>query len=159
MPNTVEEYLSGLPPARRDALTALREVILDALPQGYEEGIQYGSIGYYVPHHLCPDGYHTDPTQPVPFVGLSSKKSFMTLNFFGLYVDKEAKEQFVSAWNETGLKLDMGASCIRFKKLEQVPLGVVGEAVASLSVQRFMNAYEAIIPEKARKKRTGWTTE
>ena len=111
-------------------------------------------IGYYVPHSICPDGYHTDPKQPVPFISLASKKSGMTLNFFGVYVDSVAKERFVSAWKKSGHKLDMGAACVRFKKLEDVPLDVVGDAVASLPVAAFLEKYEAIVPAKVAKKRS-----
>jgi len=150
---TVDDYLATLPEARRAALSALRQVVLDNLPDGYEEGIQYGAIGYYVPHSVCPDGYHCDATQPVPFLSLASKKSFMTLNFFGVYVNPEAKKRFVSAWNETGHKLDMGAACVRFKKIENVPLDVIGEAVRALPVDEFLEHYEATVPLKARKKR------
>ena len=152
----VDEYLKGLPPVRRQALASLRATILQNLPSGYEEGIQYGVIGYYVPHSICPDGYHTDSKQPVPFISLASKKSGMTLNFFGVYVDSAAKERFVSAWKESGHKLDMGAACVRFKKLEDVPLDVVGEAVASLPVDAFLEKYEAIVPAKVAKKRSYW---
>ena len=151
--NTPQEYLDALPDDRRSAISTLRETILENLPDGYEEGIHYGVIGYYVPHTLCPDGYHCDPTQPVPFLSLASKKSGMTLNFFGLYVDKAEKERFASAWKASGRKLDMGAACVRFKKIEDVPLDVVAETVASLPVDDFLAKYEAIVPAKARKKR------
>jgi len=150
---TPEEYLDALPEARRDALSQLRSTILDNLPDGYEEGIQYGAIGYYVPHSICPDGYHTDPNQPVPFLSLASKKSGMTLNFFGLYVDGTAKARFTAAWQAGGRKLDMGAACVRFKKIEDVPLDVVGTTVASMPVDEFLAKYEAIVPAKAAKKR------
>ena len=153
-PKSVEAYLEGLPPARREALAGLRTTILENLPPGYEEGIQYGAIGYYVPHSICPDGYHTDPSQPVPFIGLASKKSGMTLNFFGVYVDSDAKELFVSAWKKSGQPLDMGAACVRFKKLEDVPLDVVAEAVSSMPVDVFLEKYEAIVPARLAKKRS-----
>ena len=152
-PSTAQEYLESLPDKHRDALITIRDVILKNLPQGYEEGIQYGSISYYVPHSICPDGYHTDPSQPIPFLGLASKNSGMTLNFFGLYVDPEAKERFTSGWKSSGCKLNMGASCVRFKKLEDVPLDVLGETVAALPVDHFLEKYEGIVPAKARKKR------
>ncbi len=151
---TVKDYLASLPEARREAISAIRERVVANLPKGYEEGIQYGAIGYYVPHSVCPDGYHCDPKQPVPFLSLASKKSGMTINFFGIYVHAEAKKRFVSAWKKSGCKLDMGAACVRFKKLDDVPLDVVGAAVASLPVDEFLEHYEAIVPAKARKKRS-----
>jgi len=151
---TVEEYLAKLPDARREALAALRETVVQNLPDGYEEGIQYGAIGYYVPHSVCPDGYHTDPKQPVPFLSLASKKSGMTLNFFGLYCDEAAKERFSKAWTKSGHKLDMGAACVRFKKLEDVPLDVVAQTIAAIPVDEFLDNYESIVPEKAAKKRS-----
>ena len=151
---TVEEYLAKLPQARQEAISAIRDTVLKSLPEGYEEGIQYGAIGYYVPHSICPDGYHTDPKQPVPFLSLASKKSGMTLNFFGLYCDAAAKERFAAAWTKSGNKLDMGAACIRFKKLEDVPLDVVAETVASIPVDEFLDNYESIVPAKAAKKRS-----
>jgi hypothetical protein len=155
MATTVDEYLSALPQARREALSAVREVILANLPEGYEEGIQYGGIGYFVPHSICPDGYHCDAEQPVPFAGLANGKGKMSLHFFGIYVVTEAKEQLVESWKATGKKLDMGASCIRFKKIEDVPLQVVGDAIASMPVDLFLERYEEIVPAKAKKKRTG----
>ena len=153
---TVEAYIEGLPKARREAIEALRACVVGALPEGYEEGIQYGAIGYYVPHSLCPDGYHCDPKQPVPFLGLASRKAGISLSFFGLYIVTEVKERFVTGWQESGHKLDMGASCVRIKKLEQVPLEVIAEAVASLPVEVFLECYEQSVPAKARKKRAGF---
>ncbi len=110
-------------------------------------------IGYYVPHSICPDGYHCDAKQPVPFAGISGTRKKMSLHLFCIYVDAAAKERFVSAWKASGHKLDMGASCVRFKKLENVPLNVVAETIASIPVAEFLSKYEASVPKSARKKR------
>ena len=99
---TIEEDPSGLPVARREALAAIREVVLANLPEGYEEGIQYGALGYYVPHTICPDGYHCDAKQPVPFFSMASKKSGMTLNFFGAYIH-QASAALVAAAPDSAL--------------------------------------------------------
>ncbi|MDA1267244.1 MAG: DUF1801 domain-containing protein [Planctomycetota bacterium] len=150
---TVDEYLETLDPGRRAAMEGVREVILAHLPEGYEEGIQYGMIGYFVPHSICPDGYHCDSKQPVPFVGLGNGKAKMSLHMFCLYVDPPAVERFAAAWKATGRKLDMGKSCVRFTKLADVALDVVGEAIAAAPVNRFLDVYEGALPEKIMKKR------
>lgn len=147
-PSTVEEYLAALPEDRREALGAIRKVILKSLPKGYEEGIQYGMIGYFVPHSLYPAGYHCDPKQPLPFAHLASQKNHMALYLFCLYMDEGAMERFTTAWQQTGKKLDMGKSCVRFKKLEQVPLDVVADAIRAIPVKEFVAHYDASRPKK-----------
>jgi len=122
---TVEEYLAELPEDRREALQAIRTVILENLPKGYEEGMQYGMIGYFVPHSVYPPGYHCDPKQPLPFAGLASQKNYMSLY---LMFDSKFEAWFREAWTKTGKKLDRGKSCVRFKKIEDVPLKVIGQA-------------------------------
>src|SRR5262245_12097077 len=125
---TVKEYLAELPPDRRAALQAVREVILKNLDGGYEEGMQYGMIGYYVPHRVFPAGYHCDPKQPLPFAGLASQKNHMSLHLMAVYLGCDGQGEtpnakwFREAWTKTGKKLDMGKACIRFKKLDDVPL-------------------------------------
>lgn len=141
--STVEDYLNALPPDRREALQAVRQTILDRLPEGYEEGMQGGMIGYAVPHRLYPAGYHCDPKQPLPFLSLASQKSHMALHMFFLYTDPELLAWFQDAWRKAGKRLDMGKSCVRFKNLDDVPLGVVGEAVSRVPVKAFIERYEA----------------
>jgi len=143
---TIEEYLAELPDDRRTAIEAVRNVILANLPEGYQEHIQYGMIGYSVPHSLYPAGYHCDPKQPLPFVGLANQKNHMAVYLFGVYCDPAETEWFKSAYVATGKKMDMGASCVRFKKLENLPLELVGEAVARMPVDRMIAAYERAIP-------------
>ncbi|RMF82871.1 MAG: DUF1801 domain-containing protein, partial [Planctomycetota bacterium] len=140
---TVDEYLAALPPERREALAAIRAVIQKNLPRGYEEGMQYGMIGYYVPHSVYPDGYHCDPKQPLPFASLASQKNHMALYMMCIYADPKQQDWFINAWKATGKKLDMGKSCVRFKKLEDVPLEVVGKAVRRVPVKKFIEFYES----------------
>ena len=145
--------LDNIPEDRHAATKALRRTIKKNLPKGYKETISESFVSYCVPHKLCPDGYHCDPSQPVPFVSIAPKGKKMSLHFFGIYVDRKAKDRFVKAWKATGLKLDMGASCVRFKQLEDIPLDVIGDAVASMPVEEFLQNYEASVPKSAAKKR------
>jgi hypothetical protein len=149
---TVEEYLAQLPEDRREAIAAFREVILANLPAGVEEGMQYGMIGYFIPHSRYPNGYHCDPKQPLPFVHLASQKAHMAFYAFCLYPDTELKQWFQEAYAAAGKKLDMGAACMRFKRLDQVPLDVIAQLLQRVTVEKFIEVYERSIPEKKRKK-------
>lgn len=142
---TVAQYLAELPPDRRAAISAVREVILKNLDKDYEEGMQYGAIGYYVPHRVFPDGYHCDPSKPLPFAGLGSQKNYMSLGLMCSYGPGEEGKWFRAAWKKTGKKLDMGACCVRFKKLEDVPLEVVGEAIRRVPAAKFIEYYQSAI--------------
>lgn len=139
---TVKEYLAELPPERKAAISAVREVILKNLPKGFEEMMQYGMIGYSVPHSIYPPGYHCDPKQPLPFVGLASQKNHMAVYMMNIYMDKETENWFVKAYKATGKKLDIGKSCIRFKKLDDLALEVIGQAVGRKSVKEYIALYE-----------------
>ncbi|MFT5423732.1 MAG: hypothetical protein ACI89L_001520 [Phycisphaerales bacterium] len=154
-PTTVKQYLDSLPADRREALGAIREVILANLDPAFEEGIQYGMIGYFVPHGVYPAGYHCDKTQPLPFVGLASNKNQMSIHLFCLYCDEGEKDRFVAAWAKTGKKLDMGKGCVRVKSLEGVPLDVLGKTIKRITAKRFIKAYEAGFgPEALAKRKT-----
>lgn len=142
---TVKQYLAELPVDRREALQAVREAILKSLPKGYEEGMLYGAIGYYVPHSLYPPGYHCDPKIPLPFAGLASQKNYLTMSLMCVYADPEQDAWFREAWVKAGKKLNMGKSCVRFKSADDVPLKVVGQAVKRVSVKKFIAIYEAAI--------------
>ena len=135
---TVEQYLSGLTDDRRNALEAVRRVILKNLDKDYEEGMQYGMIGYYVPHHVYPPGYHCDPKQPLTFAGLASQKNHMSLYLMCVYGDSNHLNWFREAWAKTGKKLDMGKSCVRFKKVEDLPLDVIGEAIKRVPARKYV---------------------
>ncbi len=152
---TVPEYLASLPEDRRGVVEAVRGVILKNIDKGFREGMQYGMIGYSVPHEAYPAGYHCDPEQPLPFAGLASQKQGVSLYLMGLYVDPPLKQWFVSAWKSTGKKLDMGASCIRFKKIEDVPLEVVGEAFRRMKQRDYVARYESQLAESGRKPASG----
>ncbi len=142
---SVEEYLSSLPPDRHAALEAVRATILGNLDSGFEEGMQYGMIGYYVPHRVYPAGYHCDPKQPLPFMGLAAKKGHMSLYMYGLYSNPQEQAWFEGEWAKTDKKLDMGKACIRFKKLEDLPLPLIGKAVKRGTVKKFIAATKATL--------------
>ncbi len=142
---SVKDYLDSLPADRREALEALRRVIRANLDKDFEEGMQYGMIGYYVPHRVFPAGYHCDPKQPLPFAALASQKNHMSLYLGCLYTAEDDQERawFEQAWTNSGRKLDMGKSCVRFKRIDDVPLEVVGEAIRRMPAKRFIEAYKA----------------
>lgn len=150
---TVEAYLAELPDDRREAIGAIRKVILKNLPKGYAEGMQYGMIGYSVPHSLYPAGYHCDPKQPLPFASLASQKNHMALYLMCAYGDAEYETWLREAWTKAGKKLDMGKSCIRFKRIEDVPLDVVGQAVKKVPVKKFVAFYESVVKPPAKGRR------
>lgn len=152
-PSTVAEYLSLLPPDRRAALEAIRAVILKNLPKGFIEQMQYGMIGYCVPHTLYPHGYHCDPAQPLPFAGLASQKNHMGLYLLCTYIEPDGDRRFREAWQAAGKKLDMGKCCVRFKRLNDVPLDVVASTIARTSLKRFIEIYESGLPDSVREKR------
>ena len=158
---TVQQYLAELPTDRRKHLSIVRNTILKYLPSGYEEGIQYGMIGYYVPHRIYAPGYHCDPDRPLPFAGLASQKSYMSIYLMCIYGHPQHDEWFRQAWLKTGKKLDMGKSCVRFRSADEVPLAVIGQAIKRVPVKKFIEHYEAVIqrpggkrprPTKAKKK-------
>lgn len=151
---TVKEYLASLPEDRRAAISAVRDVILKNLPAGYEEGMQYGMIGYYVPPNIFPAGYHCDPKVPLPFASLASQKNHMAVYLMCVYGDEATREWFEKEYRASGKKLDMGKSCVRFKKLDDLPLEVIGKAIARVPVARYIARYEAVLQEmKSRKKK------
>jgi Domain of unknown function (DU1801) len=140
--NTVGQYLADLPPDRREAINAVRKVILKNLPDGFEEAMQYGMISYVVPFKLFPAGYHCDPSQPLCFAGLASQKNHMAIYLCTIYGHKGTEEWFRKAYKASGKKLDMGKSCVRFKRLEDLPLDVIGQAIARVPVDKYIRAYE-----------------
>ena len=142
---TVEEYLASLPPDRRTAIGAVRNVILTNLPAGYEEVMQYGMIGYVVPHSIYPAGYHCDPSKPLSYAMLGSQKNHMAIYLCTVYGHKETETWFRKAFAASGKKLDMGKSCVRFKKLEQLPLEVIGQVIARTPVDKYIACIEQIL--------------
>ncbi len=142
---TVEQYLAELPDDRRAAISAVRKVILKHLNKGYEEGMLYGMIGYYVPHSLYPAGYHCDPKQPLGFAGLASQKNYMSLYMMPVYSDGATETTFRDEWVKTGKKLDMGKCCIRFKKVEDLALELIGETIRRTPVKKWIAHYETVL--------------
>jgi len=150
---TVNEYLASLPEERRKVIAKVRAAVNRGLPKGYQEGMQYGMIGWFVPHSVYPQGYHCDPKQPVPFAGLASQKNYMSLYLMCIYGDDAHRKWFEGEWKKTGRKLDMGKSCIRFRKVDDVPLPLVTEAVARVPVDAFLARYEAVRGAGGKRKR------
>lgn len=140
---TVEAYLNELPEERQQALSRLREVILKNLPKGFSEGMGYGMVGYSVPHTLYPAGYHCDPKLPLPFISLASQKNFIALYHMGIYADPELLEWFTKEYpKHSKTKPDMGKSCIRFKKINDIPYDLIAALVKKMTVKQWIALYE-----------------
>ncbi len=142
---SVAQYLASLPPERRPAMEAVRQLVRDNLDPAYQEGMQYGMIGWSVPHSIYPAGYHTDPKQPLPFAALASQKNHLSLYLMCTYAGDDGNSDaqwFRAAWAQTGKKLDMGKSCIRFKRAEDLAQDVIAEALRRMPVQAFIARYE-----------------
>lgn len=144
------EYLAELPPDRREAIRAVRDVILKNLGEGFAEGMQYGMICYSVPHSVYPPGYHCDPRQPLPFVGLASQKGYMSLYLSFVYGSPKEEAAFRARWARSGKKLDMGKSCIRFKRTEDLCLDLIGEYIAGFTAASYISRYEASLAASKR---------
>lgn len=150
---SVAAYLKELPPDRRAAVEAVRQVILANMDPQLEEGMQYGMIGWYVPHAVFPEGYHCDPKQPLPFACLASQKNHLSLYLMSVYADGTAEEQwFRDAWAKSGKKLDMGKCCLRFKSVDDLALDVIAEAFRRASVQQHLMNYAQVDPRNRKKR-------
>jgi len=144
--NNINEYIEQIPQERKMYFTKLRNTILSNLPKGFEEQLNYGMIGYVVPHNLYPKGYHCDPKLPLPFINIASQKNFIAVYHMGIYANPELLEWFVTEYTKhCKLKLDMGKSCIRFKKVEQIPYKLIGELVQKISVKEWIGLYEKVL--------------
>lgn len=137
---TPEAYISGLTEEGREAISVVRGVILDNLPGGYEEGMQHGVIGYYIPLGRYPNTYNK---RPLSIASLGAQKNHMALHLMGVYSDPETRRWFEECFVQSGKKLDMGKSCVRFKKLDDLPLKVIGEAIYRVPPEKFIERYEA----------------
>lgn len=147
---TVDAYLVQLPEDRRAAISAVREVILENLPHGYEESMNWGMIAYEVPLSTYPDTYNG---QPLAYAALASQKNHMAVYLSGIYMDEKAREKFERDYRATGKRIDVGKSCVRFRKLEDLPLPVIGEAIAYLPADEFVERVKAVhSPRQASKK-------
>ena len=141
-----EDYISQLEEDRQEAFQKLRKTILDHLPPGFEEGMSYGMISYYVPHQVYPAGYHCDPKLPLPFMSIAAQKNFIAFYHMGIYADKEILDWFTAEYpKQVKSKLDMGKSCIRFKKPEQIPFELIAELVKRMSAEKWIELYETAI--------------
>lgn len=141
--DTIEAYLEAIPDERKIPMAELRKVILKNLPKGFKETLNYQMIGYVVPHSIYPAGYHCDPKQPLPFMCIASQKNFIAFYHMGIYANKELLDWFVAEYPKyVKSKLDMGKSCIRFKKPEQIPYKLIGELVSKMSVKDWISLYE-----------------
>ncbi len=148
---TVQAYLDQLPEDRREALARVRKLILNNLPQKYEEGIQWGDIAYFVPYSIYPDGYDSKPKERLQYVGLANQKNNMMIRLFCMYTNPELRADFETEYRASGKKLDMGGGCLRFKKVEDLPLDVVAKLVGQLPVDKFVASYDQK-RKKAKKK-------
>jgi hypothetical protein len=140
---TVKEYLAELPPERRKAMETLHKVVMKNLPKGYEETMQYGMIAYVVPLKTYPQGYLGNKNIAIGIGGLASQKNYMSLYLLNIYSDKKTEKWFKDAYKKSGKKLDMGKSCIRFKRVEDLPLDVIGKAISMTSVKEMIKMYES----------------
>ncbi|GAB5514932.1 MAG: DUF1801 domain-containing protein [Rhodopirellula baltica] len=138
---TVDQYLAELPADRRVMLEDVRKLILANINEGFEEGMQYGMIGYYVPHSIFPAGYHCKPSEPLPFLSLASQKNYYSLYAMSLYSDTESLAAFQAAWKATGKKLNMGKSCIRFKKLDDLAMDLIADHLRGITVDAYVDSY------------------
>jgi hypothetical protein len=142
--STPEAYLESVPEERKAVVRRLHELIMENLPQGFEAGVGYGMLGYVVPHSLYPAGYHCDPKQPLPFMGLASQKNSISFYHMGLYADQALLDWFVGEYPKyCKTKLDMGKSCIRFKKEENIPFPLLAELVRKMKPEDWIRLYEA----------------
>jgi hypothetical protein len=138
------EYIESLPEDRKGAVLKIREAIFQNLPEGFEEVVIYGMLGYVVPHSIYPKGYHCDPKLPLPFMSLASQKNNISFYHMGIYADKQLLDWFVSEYpKHVKSRLDMGKSCIRFKKMNEIPYALIGELAAKISPQSWINMYES----------------
>ncbi|HMX89052.1 MAG: DUF1801 domain-containing protein [Saprospiraceae bacterium] len=141
--NTVDEILKNVPAERMASFNELHNVIVKNLPKGFEAAISYGGLGYVIPHSLYPAGYHCKPSEPLPFAGIASQKNSINFYHMGIYADPELMKWFVSEFpKHSKQKLDMGKSCIRFKKLDDIPYMLIGELMKKISAKEWINIYE-----------------
>ena len=148
---TVSDYLDNLPEERKDSFISLRKVILSNLPEGFEECINYGMIGYVVPHSIYPAGYHCDTKLPLPFMNIANQKNFIAFYHMGIYGNQDLMNWFVNEFpNHSKGKLDMGKSCIRFKKMDDIPFALIGKLVSKMTVNDWIQQYELLYRNKTK---------
>jgi uncharacterized protein YdhG (YjbR/CyaY superfamily) len=146
---TVQEYLASLPEDRRAALAMVRQVILEKLPRGYEEVMNWGMICYQVPRSACPQTYNG---QPLMYAALASQKNHMAVYLTAVYMDDSSRRDFEAKYRATGKRMDMGKSCVRFRRLDDLPLDVVGNAIAWMPMKEFVERVTAVHSVRAARK-------
>jgi len=140
---TPEQYIEQLTDDRKIAVRQLRKTILDKLPKGFSETISYGMIGFVVPHSIYPNGYHCDSNQPLPFISIASQKNYIALYHMGLYANTELLKWFTDEYpKHSKTKLNMGKSCIRFKKPDHIPFELIGELCSKMTTEQWIEIYE-----------------
>ena len=150
---TVDQYINELPEDRKKAVTELRNVIKKNIPGGFEEGMSYGMVGYVVPHSKYPGGYHCDPKLPLPFMTFASQKNFIAIYHMGIYADPKLLKWFTEAHaKESSKKLDMGKSCLRYKKAEDIPYKLIGELVSKITPDEWIEMYERNFKDHMKRK-------
>ncbi|MET0298479.1 MAG: DUF1801 domain-containing protein [Flavitalea sp.] len=144
---TPAQYMQELPADRKAAIKQLRSAINENLPDGFKEQMTYGMLGWVVPHSLYPPGYHVSPEQPLPFICLASQKNFIALYHSGLYSDPKILDWFKKEFaTRSTQKLDMGKSCVRFKKPDEIPIDLIGELSSKITLKQFVDLYESQLP-------------
>lgn len=144
--SSLNEYLESIPVERKEAIEQLIEVLKTNLPDGFALELSYGHLGFVVPHTLYPSGYHCDPKAPLPFINIASQKNFIALYHMGLYMNDEIYNWFVAEYaKHSKKKLDMGKSCIRFKKVEDIPYDLIGQLAQKITPEQWINMYESVL--------------
>jgi uncharacterized protein YdhG (YjbR/CyaY superfamily) len=143
---TPNQYIAELPQDKSEVLKKLRQTILENLPEGFEEAMAYGMLGYVVPHSIYPNGYHCNPKLPLGIINIASQKNFVALYHMAIYLDMELFNWFVESYpKHCKTKLDMGKSCIRFKKIDDIPYDLIAELIRKISVQQWITMYESVL--------------
>lgn len=141
--STIDEILANIPEDRKEAFTKLHQTVVSNLPKGFEPGISYGMLGYVIPHELYPAGYHCKPSEPLPFASLASQKNSINFYHMGIYMDPALMEWFVAEFpKHSSQKLDMGKSCMRFKKPDQIPFELIGQLMQKMTAAQWIALYE-----------------
>ena len=144
-----DDYIAQLPEERQEVVSQIRTVILQNLPKGFEEQMSYGMLGYVVPHTIYPNGYHCDPKLPLPFINLASQKNFIAVYHSDIYADPKLYDWFVSEYaRQCKYKLDMGKSCVRFKKMDDIPYKLIAELCTKMTIDDWITLYEKNIKKK-----------
>ncbi len=146
---TASNYIDSLPDDRKKVMTELRKVVKKNIDKSFSEGMGYGMMGYSVPHKIYPAGYHCDPKLPLPFMSIASQKNFIAVYHMGMYADKKLLDWFVKEFpKHSKSKLDMGKSCIRFKKMDDVPVKLIGELASKMTAKEWISLYEKAFKKK-----------